>query len=147
MNAPHLAELRRIKQERLDALEKRAASLGIDAPQVLSLEIDQLKADMAAMETVTNPPVSEDVMLVLARYDQQRSVMAAVMSLSSTVAGIERAIDDDRHERSARQEALDVRFYSIDRRLWLLAGALVMLAALILVVLVIAALIAREVHL
>jgi len=129
---PHIEKLRRVKQQRLDALELQAGEFGFETPPHIINEIEQLRAGLAAMEAVTHPPVSEDVMAVLTRYDQARSTMAAVMNLSSVVATIEKAISEDRQERGERQATLDQRFFSLDRRMWVLAGVLAVLVAVVL---------------
>jgi hypothetical protein len=121
-------ELRRVLQRRIVRRELQIAQRGIDAPNEAYEDLAQAKRDLAALEAVENPPVSQTVIDTIPPDQRERAITAAVLNVNQQVAEVKNDVmelkglfatyqRDDTAERLRRQHETDQYRVELERRL------------------------------
>lgn len=105
--ATHAAQLREVKQRRLEALEIQAAELGNATPPHITTEMEQIKAGLIALTVAEVPEIQEDVKRVLRRYDQLDLVVQTLAGVVVRLTQQEQRSERDGAERIRRQTVLN----------------------------------------
>lgn len=97
--AAHAAQLRDVKQKRLDILEIQAGEQGSTTPPHVLTEIDQLRIDLAQLSVADAPVASEDVRKLLRRYDAVDLLTQTLAGALARLTAVEQAFADFRADR------------------------------------------------
>ena len=121
-------ELRRTLERRIARRELQIAQRGIDAPNEAHEDLAQAKRDLAALEAVENPPVSQTVIDTIPPEQRERAITAAVLNVNQQVAEVKNDVlelkvlfatyqREDAAERLRRQHETDMYRVSVEQRL------------------------------
>lgn len=121
-------ELRRTLERRIARRELQIAQRGIDAPNEAHEDLAQARRDLAALEAVENPPVSQTVIDTIPPEQRERAITAAVLNVNQQVAEVKSQVAElralfgeyqerDQEERLRRQHETDMYRVSVEQRL------------------------------
>lgn len=130
--------LRRARQRRLDELEVKAATFGVDVPVEIAIEIEDLQAQLAIVGPLATAPVLDpQIIALLKRYDQLDTISIFLGDYGKRLLALENGFEKLKSDVAAwflkRDDSVieDQRLREIRQRRWdLVMGALLAISLL-----------------
>lgn len=106
----HLLKLRAIYQQRLRILEENAATLGLEAPPSLTIQLRETRKELEHIEKVLGSPISPDLANALGTTGQYQLLLRELQLLRDFVRESTGREREDRRERQATVDQRDLAF-------------------------------------
>jgi hypothetical protein len=98
------AAIKAALERRIERQEIAAANFGLETPPHILEDLDQARRDLAALEVVDRPAVSQEVIDVIPAAERAKATFGAILLLNQQLAELQQALDQTQAQLVAYQE-------------------------------------------
>lgn len=101
---PDRAEIKAALERRIARQEIAAANFGLETPPHILEDLEQARRDLAALEVVDRPAVSQEVIDVIPAAERQKATFGAILLLNQQLTELQQALEQTQAQLADYQE-------------------------------------------
>lgn len=98
------AAIKQALERRIERQEIAAANFGLETPPHILEDLEQARRDLAALEVVERPAVSQEVIDVIPAAERQKATFGAILLLNQQLTELQQALAQTQAQLGAYQE-------------------------------------------